>query len=108
VVAIGASYEPPSGFNGALRLRYFGPRPLIEDNSVRSNPSTLVNGRVGYKFKKGLRLSVEGFNLLNRKVSDIDYFYASRLPGEGADGVDDIHTHPAEKRSFRIALSRQF
>ncbi|RYG63792.1 TonB-dependent receptor, partial [bacterium] len=108
VASLGASYEPPQGFNGALRLRYFGPRPLIEDNSVRSSSSTLVNGRIGYKFKKGLRLSLEGFNLFNKAVSDIDYYYTSRLPGESADGVDDIHTHPAEKRSFRLALSRQF
>lgn len=108
VIALGASYEPPSGLNGALRLRYFGPRPLIEDNSVRSASSTLVNGRIGYKLKNGVRLSLEAFNLFNAKVSDIDYFYESRLPGEAAEGVADIHTHPAEKRSFRVALSRQF
>jgi hypothetical protein len=52
VVSVGASYEPLQGLNGALRLRYFGPRPLVEDNSVRSSSSTLVNGRIGYKFKK--------------------------------------------------------
>ncbi|HEX9997593.1 MAG TPA: TonB-dependent receptor [Abditibacterium sp.] len=108
VIAIGASYEPPQGWGGALRLRYFGPRPLVEDNSVRSKSSTLLNGRIGYKLKNGLKVSVESFNLLNSKVSDIDYFYASRLPGESADGVEDIHTHPAEKRSFRVAISRSF
>lgn len=108
VIALGASYEPPRGFGGALRLRYFGPRPLIEDNSQRSASSTLVNGRIGYRLKNNLRLSLEAFNLLDARVSDIDYFYASRLPGESADGVEDIHTHPAESRSFRLALTRQF
>ena len=108
VVAAGVSYDPPRGLGGALRLRYFGPRPLIENNSVRSASSTLVNGRVGYRLKNGLRLSLEAFNLLDSRVSDIDYFYASRLPGEGADGVEDIHTHPAESRSFRLSLTRQF
>jgi outer membrane receptor protein involved in Fe transport len=107
VVSLGAAYDPPQGLGGALRLRYFGPRPLIEDNSIRSSSSTLVNGRVGYKFKKGVRLSLEVFNLLNSRVSDIDYYYESQLPGE-VSPVADIHTHPAEKRSFRLALSRQF
>jgi outer membrane receptor protein involved in Fe transport len=108
VAALGASYEPPRGLGAAIRLRYFGPRPLIEDDSVRSSSTTLVNGRIGYKLKNGLRISLESFNLFNAKVSDIDYFYTSRLPGEAAEGVDDIHTHPVEKRSFRLGITRQF
>ena len=108
IVALGATYERERGIAGALRLRYFGPRPLIEDNSARSKSSTLVNGRIGYKFKKNLRLNLDVYNLLNASVSDIDYFYTSRLPGEGAAGVDDVHFHPSEKRSFRIGLVRQF
>ena len=35
--------------SGSARLRYFGPRPLIEDNSVRSHATTTVNGRLGYR-----------------------------------------------------------
>ena len=108
IIALGASYERERGITGALRLRYFGPRPLIEDNSQRSNSSALVNGRVGYKFKNGLRLNVDVYNIFNVAVSDIDYYYASRLPGEGADGVDDVHFHPSEKRSLRVGLVRQF
>jgi hypothetical protein len=41
------------------------------------------------------------------KVSDIDYFYTSRLPGEPAGGVDDIHTHPAEPREFRLSITKK-
>jgi hypothetical protein len=48
------------------------------------------------------------FNLLDAKVSDIDYFYASRLPGEPASGVDDIHFHPALPRSARIGIEFSF
>ena len=43
---------------------------------------------------KNLRVNVEVFNLLNAAASDIDSYYVSRLPGEPADGVADIHTHP--------------
>jgi outer membrane cobalamin receptor len=93
---------------GALQWRYFGPRPLIEDNSVRSNSTALFNGRVGYKVNAKNTVELEGFNLGNKKASSIDYYYASRLPGEPAGGVDDIHFHPAESRSFRVTWIHHF
>lgn len=93
---------------GALQFRYFGPRPLIEDNSVRSKATALVNGRIGYKISPMLRVELEGFNLANRKASAIDYYYTSRLPTEPAGGVDDIHFHPIESRSFRLSLNARF
>ena len=93
---------------GSARLRYFGPRPLIEDNSVRSQSTTLLSGRVGYRFDRKLRIQLDGFNLLNREASQVSYYYASRLPGEAAAGVNDVHLHPTEPRSFRIALITAF
>jgi len=41
-------------------------------------------------------------------VSDIDYFDASRLPGEPADGLEDVHTHPALPRSARLGIHFTF
>ena len=93
---------------GALQFRYFGPRPLLADNAVRSRATSSVNGRIGYKFSPTLKLELEAFNLTNRKVSAIDYDYVSRLPGEAAAGVDDIHFHPIESRSFRVSLNANF
>jgi hypothetical protein len=55
-----------------------------------------------------LRLDVDIFNILDARVSDIDYFYASRLPGEPVAGVDDIHFHPVERRAVRLALATTF
>jgi hypothetical protein len=37
-------------------------------------------------------------------VSDIDYYFTSRLPGEALTGVDDIHTHPAVPRTLRVSV----
>jgi hypothetical protein len=92
----------------SARLRYFGPRPLIEDDSVRSHASSLVYLDAGYRFESGLKLGVEVFNLLDAKVSDIDYYYPSRLPGEPAEGVSDVHFHPAEPRSVRLVAGWSF
>jgi outer membrane receptor protein involved in Fe transport len=89
---------------GSFRSRHFGPRPLVEDNSVRSKATSLVNVEAGYMFSPRVRLSVDVFNLLNASDSDIDYYYASRLPGEPFGGVDDIHLHPTLPRNARINL----
>ena len=49
---------------------------------MKSKSTTLWNGEVGYRFSSKARLVLEVFNLFDAEVSDIDYFYASRLPGE--------------------------
>ncbi|KAB2937246.1 TonB-dependent receptor [Hyphomicrobium sp.] len=109
VVSASLSFENlMGGWFGGVRVRYFGPRPLIEDNSVRSNASMPVSARLGYKFDDGLIVRVDGFNLLDQKASQIDYYYASRLMGEAAAGVNDSHFHPLEPRSFRLSLTKQF
>ena len=108
VIAAGVSFEPKQRLFGSLRVRHFGPRPLIEDASVASRSTTLWNGQTGVSLRPGMRLVADGFNLLNAKASDIDYFYTSRLRGEPADGVDDTHTHPAVPRTVRIALQLAF
>ena len=98
----------PSGpWSGSLRMRYFGPRPLVEDNSVRSRGTRTVNGRIGYRISKRTHIELEGFNLTNRRDSAIEYYYASRLSGE-AEPVDDIHFHPIESRTFRLTLNTTF
>ena len=89
-------------------MRYFGPRPLIEDNSVRSKGTTLAYARLGYKVDAKTKVSLDVFNLFNRKASDIDYFYKSRLRGEPLDGVADVHSHPAEPRTVRVTLNVGF
>ena len=92
---------------GTLQLRYFGPRPLLENNSVRSKSTATLNGRIGYRVSPKVKLELEGFNLTNRQNSAIDYYYASQLKTEAAP-VSDIHFHPIETRSFRLTLVANF
>lgn len=104
VFAGGVAWSPDVGPFGAVRLRHFGAYPLIEDNSVRADPATLFNAEVGYGFISGVRLEATVLNLLDSSASDIQYFYASRLTGEPAGGVDDVHFHPVEPRQLRVSL----
>jgi outer membrane receptor protein involved in Fe transport len=90
-------------FSGSLRVRHFGAAPLIEDNSVRSKPTTLVN--FGAYFTTGpIKVGLDVLDLFSAKDADISYFYASRLPGEPAEGVEDRHIHPVEPRQVRVSL----
>ncbi len=108
VASAGISVIDIRSFSGSLRYRYFGPRPLIEDDSVRSKSSSTFNGRIGYTFSQRLKLNLDIGNVFDADANDIDYYYASRLPGEPAEGVDDFHTHPVEPRSFRLSVVTTF
>ena len=108
VASLSMAVDNLGPYSGGLQLRYFGPRPLKEDNSVRSAKTVTLNGRIGYKINNNLRIDLEGYNLTNRQDTAIDYFYASRLPGEPIAGVERKHFHPIESRSFRVNLIASF
>lgn len=107
VVAAGISYRSDFGLFGSLRLRYFGPRPLNESDTVRSDDTILLNAQVGYQFNKTWTLSAEILNVLDRRDHDIDYYYESRVrPGDAP--VEQIHYHPVEPIQVRVALTARF
>jgi outer membrane receptor protein involved in Fe transport len=107
-VSAGATIHALGPLTASLFVRYFGPRPLVEDNSVRSSASAIVNAQATWRFNRHVSLAADVFNLFDAQVDDIAYFYASRLKGEPTEGVNDVHFHPAEKRSFRATLSVGF
>ena len=107
VMAAGVTAGREEGWFGSARLRYFGPQPLIEDDSVRAPSSLTFNLRAGWR-AKGWGVAVDILNLLDRKNYDIAYYYASRLPGEPVGGVNDIHFHPAEPLTLRANVTRRF
>jgi outer membrane receptor protein involved in Fe transport len=100
--------SPETRFFGSARLRSFGSRALVEDGSVRSAPTRLVNLQAGWKVTRGTRLVLDVFNVFNTTASDIDYFYVSRLRGEPAEGIADVHTHPALPRAVRVGVAFEF
>jgi len=108
VASFGATVTDIGPWSAAFQMRYFGPRPLVEDDSRRSSTTAIAYGRIGYRIDRRWALSLDAFNLFDRQASDIDYYYASRLPGEPAEGVDDIHYHPVEPRTVRLTLKAVF
>jgi hypothetical protein len=93
-----------NGFFASARARYLGSSPLIEDGSVRSDPSLLVNVGIGYRMES-LEFALDVFNLLDSNDTDISYYYTSRLQGEPAAGVDDVHYRPLEPLTARFSVT---
>jgi len=123
VLTLGATVDARKTY-GSVRLRYFGPRPLIEDGSVSSHPTTTVSLQAGIKPSKSTRIGFDAFNLLNAKASDIDYYYNSSIPSDPSYtkpgyagpcpiarcgvGVPDVHFHPIERRLLRFTFTTLF
>jgi outer membrane cobalamin receptor len=112
----GVTYsDPTDSWDATLRVRYFGPRPLVSDGSITSRSTQLVNLGLGWNLNRRWRLTCDVLNLLNRKDHDIDYVYASaNTPAEGAavakliaaggTPTDEDHFHPVEPFELRIGL----
>jgi len=102
----GVTIEPVEDLAVTARLRRFGAAPLIEDGSVFSEPTTVVN--IGaYQDFGPVRLSLDVLNLLDSKDADVSYFFESQLAGEAAPQAD-LHLHPVEPRQFRGSVSVSF
>ncbi|HMB39569.1 MAG TPA: TonB-dependent receptor [Wenzhouxiangellaceae bacterium] len=112
VIAAGITVDRLPGrlnrLSGAVRLRHFGSYPLTEDNSQRAGSTTLINLDAGWAFSDAVALHLGLFNLLDRKDSDIEYFDISRLPGEPAEGIEDVLFHPVLPRQVRLRLLWSF
>jgi hypothetical protein len=107
VASIAAIIDNGGPYSGSLQLRYFGPRPLTEDNSVRSEATTTLNGKLGYRISKDTKIELIGFNLLNSQHSAIDY-YNDSYTFNGVGGQSGKVFHPIESRSFRAVLITRY
>jgi outer membrane receptor protein involved in Fe transport len=103
VASLAATVRELGPWSASLQWRYLGSGALVEDNSVRSRPAITTNLRVGHRFSRRLEASLDVFNLFDRPVEDIQYFYESQLRNESAP-VSDRHLHPAEPRSLRLTV----
>src|SRR6185437_243037 len=108
VASAGVTLGEDTGWFGAMRWRFFGARPLIEDGSVWSGATSLFDARVGYTFQNGLKFTLDVLNLLNTQADQVSYYYTSRLQGEPLAGVNDVHFHPVEPIAFRFTVAKAF
>lgn len=107
VASVAATLRELGPWSASIQWRYLGSGALVEDNSQRSKSSLTTNLRVGYQVQRNTALTLDVFNLFDRKVDDIQYYYESQLPGE-TEPTAGRHVHPAEPRSVRVTLGVRF
>jgi outer membrane receptor protein involved in Fe transport len=112
VLGAGLTLNDLGDWSAGVQYRMFGPRPLTDDNTVRSPATSIVNVRIGYKVTEAITARLDIDNLLDAKAQDISYYYASRLKTEPLDlvgtGINDVHVHPAEPLGARLSLVARF
>ncbi|HEY7800832.1 MAG TPA: TonB-dependent receptor, partial [Hyphomonadaceae bacterium] len=106
VAAAGVTWLPGDGWEGSVRVRYLGPGPLIEDNSVRAPSTTLVNAGISKDFGN-FEIGLDVLNLLDSEDYDMVYFYESQLLTEAAP-VEDIHFHPVHPQTVVLNLKAKY
>jgi hypothetical protein len=107
VVSTGVSGRYAHGWRASAQLKHFGRYPLIEDGSVESEGSSILNLRIGREWGR-LGVFLDVLNALDVDDHDVDYFYASRLPDEPDAGIEDMHFHVFAPRSMRLTLQYRF
>lgn len=96
-------------WSGSLIWRRLGTHHLNDGEPEPTDKGySEFNLDVGYALPKGWKLGVGVFNLFNSHDAAADYYYTSRLPGEPAEGITDIQTHPLEPRSARFSITKIF
>ncbi|MGE0478340.1 MAG: TonB-dependent receptor [Nitrospirales bacterium] len=100
----------PFGLSGTLQMLTVGSRAATEDRSVLLEPFTIFDLILRYKISVSPSHGrLEAF-LSIRNLTDTDwrqaqFLYESRLTGEAAGGVSDIHFVPGTPRMFMGGLT---
>lgn len=94
---------------GGLQWRKLGKYPIRDgDEFPEDKGYSEINLDVGYKVNAHLKAQLTVFNLINTRANAAAYFYAARLPGEPAEGVEDFQVHPLEPISAVAKLTYDF
>ena len=97
----------PWGLSASAAMRYVSNRYADESRQQIARGYTLLDLSARYRYKNlEAFLSVE--NLANAEWREAQFFFESRLPGEPAGGVPDIHYTPGNPRTFLGGLALRF
>lgn len=92
------------------QLRYIGSAALVEDNSVKSSSSSIINFKARRSFEKNQSVHVDLLNAFDRKFNDISYYAANQLrtTQNGTLITDPLQVHPGEPRSVRLTYAVKY
>jgi hypothetical protein len=97
----------PFGLAASFAMRYLADRWADEDRTQKARGYLLFDFTARYRYKW-----IEAFfsieNLTNTEWREAQFFFTSRLAGEPAAGVPDIHYTAGNPRSFTGGLAVRF
>jgi len=88
-------------------MRHLADRFADEDRRETARGYTLFDLTARYRHKR-LEAFVSVENLFNVDWREAQFFFTSRLRGEPAEGVDDIHFTPGTPRMILGGLALRF
>jgi len=97
----------PWGLSSSLGMRYLGDRYADEDRHQTARGYMIFDWTARYRYK-WLEAFVSIENLTNTEYREAQFFFTSRLPGEPATGVPDIHYTPGNPISVMGGLALRF
>jgi len=97
----------PFGLSSSIEMRHLSDRVADDFGHHTARGYTLFNSTTRYRYR-----NVEAFftveNLTNTEWREAQFFFTSRLRGEPAGGVEDIHFTPGTPRSFFGGIALHF
>jgi hypothetical protein len=100
----GITARHPSGLEGRIQLRSVGDRYGTEDRSVNIRGYNILDLNLRYKWSRYEFLFAID-NIANTKWRAAQFVFESRLPGEPAMGVRDIHFTPGDPLTARAGVT---
>jgi hypothetical protein len=97
----------PWGLSSSFAMRYLGDRYADEDRHQTARGYLLFDWTARYRYR-WLEAFVSIENLANVDYREAQFFFTSRLPGEPATGVPDIHYTPGNPRTVFGGLAVRF
>ena len=97
----------PWGLSSSLSMRYLGDRYADEERHQTARGYLLFDITARYRYK-WLEAFVSIENLANTEYREAQFFFTSRLAGEPAGGVPDIHYTPGNPRTVMGGLAVRF
>jgi outer membrane receptor protein involved in Fe transport len=102
----------PWGLSSSLGMRYVSSRFADEDREQTARGYTLFDISTRYRYQLSPTIAVDAFvsieNLTNAQWREAQFYDTSRLRGEPAEGVADIHFTPGNPRSVLGGLAVRF
>ena len=105
--AAGATVKDRSGWSASVFVPKLEKKDYAADPNIRAAIPPVVNATVSRRVARGTRLSLDVFNVLDRRFAPVESLAAPEW-GKSSVPSDNYLFTPAEARGFRVRLRIAF